>query len=430
MIKLLGKRKSGVCFLAEELKESNKNDGNPGRGWYRLYTFVINEPVIQEELKAVCCKEEQLALVLIDIGNYRDQPLDLAALENLNLILDFFRAEKKELILRFLYDREGKGMEKEPFRLQMIQKHMKQTGSVVKEHADIIFTLQGLFIGSWGEMHSSRYLTAGCIKILAGTMYDAVAGSCRLAVRKPQFIRMLFTDKEIQQQGYIGLYNDGMLASESDLGTYGTKSRAAADWQEPWCRQDELEFQNQLCQRVPNGGEAVAGNWHNDIKSAAEDMQKMHITYLHSLYDRKLLDKWRAAVFEGPGAFFGVNGYDYIGAHLGYRFFVCAVYLEHRKREAVLTIEIKNTGFAEAYEKMDVFLLFMDSGRIIKQLHVATDVRDWRSGEITTLSIELRPVEHIKKSEVQIQIQRAKDKTNIRLANEGAGKAFTLGYLF
>lgn len=432
MMKLFDKWKETTKFRfkAAELKENDKNDSNPGRGWYRLYSFTIEEPVIYDELRVVCCKEEQLAMVQIDIGNYRDRPLDLTALENLKLILQFFQTEKKELILRILYDREGKGIEKEPSHIQLIQEHMKQAGAVLREYADIIFTLQGLFIGSWGEMHSSKFLSAECIKLLTATMYEAVAGTCRLAVRKPQYLRMLFADSELQQQEYVGLYNDGMLASESDLGTYGTQRREAANWQDSWCRQDELEFQNELCQQIPNGGEVVDGEWYHDIETVVRDMSQMHITYLHSVYDNRLLDKWRDSVYKGEGAFYGANGYEFIGAHLGYRFFLCAAYLEYKKKEAMLTIEVKNTGFANAYDKMEVYLLLVDSGKLLKKHLVQTDVSGWTSGKSSIMSISLGPLKDIKKSEVQIQIQRIKGKANIRLANEGAGDTFTLGYLY
>ena len=55
---------------------------------------------------------ETLALVLVDIGGFRERPLDLAALENIRKILAFFEQNQRDVIFRPVYDREGKGRER------------------------------------------------------------------------------------------------------------------------------------------------------------------------------------------------------------------------------------------------------------------------------------------------------------------------------
>ena len=335
MFSLLRKSNSKLRLIVSELKESNENRSNPGRGWYRLHTFLIEAPVIEEELEVVCCKEEQIAMVQIDLGNYRNTQIDQLALHNLKLILEFFRKEKKELILRFLYDREGKGMEHEPSGIHIIQTHMRQVGLILREYSEIILTLQGLFVGSWGEMHNSKFLSKSDIEMLAQTLQEATADSCRMAVRKPQYLRMLFTEDELtehEKKRNIGLYNDGMLASESDLGTYGTSKKSNTDWEDAWCREDELEFQNSICQTVLNGGEVIGVNPLSDMDKAITELQRMHVTYLHSLYDLRVLEKWKNTSYHEVGTDQGVNGYDYIGAHLGYRFFIKEVSLVEKRR--------------------------------------------------------------------------------------------------
>lgn len=67
------------------------------------------------------------------------------------------------MILRFSYDLEGKGLEKEPGSIRLVEEHMQQIGEVIREYADDIFAVQGILIGNWGEMHGSRYLTPGCL---------------------------------------------------------------------------------------------------------------------------------------------------------------------------------------------------------------------------------------------------------------------------
>lgn len=70
-----------------------------------------------------------------------------------------FARHDKDMILRIIYDDEGKGMEHEPAGLSQIQSHMDQLGSIIYKYAAHIYTTQGLFIGSWGEMHTSNSAT-------------------------------------------------------------------------------------------------------------------------------------------------------------------------------------------------------------------------------------------------------------------------------
>ena len=58
------------------------------------------------------------------------------------------------MILRVCYDTEGKGMEREPQRIFVVQRHMQALGSLAERYADAILTVQGVFVGSWGEMHT------------------------------------------------------------------------------------------------------------------------------------------------------------------------------------------------------------------------------------------------------------------------------------
>ena len=38
-------------------------------------------------------------------------------------------------------------------------RHMEQLGEVFSEYEDQIYIVQGVLVGNWAEMHSSRYLT-------------------------------------------------------------------------------------------------------------------------------------------------------------------------------------------------------------------------------------------------------------------------------
>lgn len=151
----------------------------------------------------------------------------------------------------------------------------------------------------------------------------------------------------------IGLFNDGMLGSDTDLNTY---QEASSEGYEATSgkrsREDEINFQSLLCSFVPNGGEVVIDNPHNDFSAAVTYLRDTHVSYLNGSYDETVLSKWNADTYTGIGLFHGMNGLDYIGRHLGYRYVLrttdyTAPDLSGEK--ALLSITLENTGFSSCY---------------------------------------------------------------------------------
>ena len=108
--------------------------------------------MIPNELIWCLHAEESIAFVLLDIGSYRDRTLDETALEHLEQILGFFLEQQKDVILRPVYDREGKGKEREPENLSLVTGHLKQIAEALKRMPNSVFAVQGTLIGNWGEM--------------------------------------------------------------------------------------------------------------------------------------------------------------------------------------------------------------------------------------------------------------------------------------
>ena len=115
------------AFEPADLEESTEYPANPDCGWYEIYTFQIENSIDPEELKWSLHEEERLALVLLDIGTYRNTALGEAELEHLRQILRFFAQYKKGVIFRPVYDTQGKGMEREPDHLEQVLQHLGQS---------------------------------------------------------------------------------------------------------------------------------------------------------------------------------------------------------------------------------------------------------------------------------------------------------------
>lgn len=371
-------------FQKADLEECRNNLENPSRGWYRIYTFLAeNTPDFQPMLW--CDMEgDTLALVIINIGAYKEKALDAKALENIRIILRFFIKRHYEIILRITYDHEGKAVEKEPFFFSRVKEHMYSLIPVINEFAEHIFVYQGMLIGNWGEMHTSRFLQPIKLKELWSILKNELDSRIFTAVRRPSCWRMLHPNNE---KDNMGLFDDAIFGSENHLGTFGNKPRNTVSWDAIWSKEDELEFEEELCQLVPNGGEAICGEQYlvaENSKSTVDTLRKMHVTYLNKEYDKKLLGIWKEWKWDESDAWQGYSLYDYVGSHLGYRFLVRDVQIVSDKciNELKLEISVENVGFACFYDEAEVILERIDSEGNAHIQILPCDIRLWNSGSV------------------------------------------------
>lgn len=442
-----------------QLKESTRALKNPGCGWYHIYTFDLSK----ENFLYIDCEEEELVLLLIDIHAFRGcEQIPKEALECFSSILTFFEQHDKGIILRIVYDTKGQGMENEPSSIKIVKSHMKQLGSIICEHTSEkeslpgkILVHQGLFIGSWGEMHSSKFLSEARMKELSDTFLEATKGSCPIAVRKPVQLRILSCKKTLQDapNTNLALFNDAIFGSETDLGTYGTIRKSALSENNerektPWAREDELFWQQSFMQQSFCGGEVLGGmntvseSFGNtdhpqrtlDWKQVVEDIAKMHVSYLNSIYSKEVLDDWKTQRIMWNGE--EISEYDYIGRHLGYRFVVTQIKIEsvspEKKKQtqsdtqnqisaSVITFTIKNTGFANMCEEAVCRLILTENNENIKAFEIKSDPRTWSSGTDTVIECHIPKEVWTQKSQqtkLFLQLTRKRDGRIIEWANE------------
>ena len=324
-----------------------ENIETPSRGWYSIFPFILSRTVDYGELRWSLKDDENLVLARVDINEFKETPISEEALVNLQKMFDFFRQYNKEIILRFVYDTDGNGLMNEPQSVSIIKNHMEQLGPVIRKNAGQILTLQGLFFGSWGEMHTSRYSNRDDICDLAVCLFEATGGSVNIALRKPQHIRelidkldmMLYRRKE-ELVRRIGLYDDAMLSSDTDMGTFSIADSS-----------QNIEFFKELSCFNLIGGETVTDNPINDRINAVNGLKERCVTYLNSQYDMAVIEKWKKQTIteriSGSKRTREVSVYDYVTKYMGYR-----LELETVKSQTFgknVYIHIKNTGFAPFY---------------------------------------------------------------------------------
>jgi len=390
-----------VIMASNTFTESSRELSNSGRGFYHMQGFRITEEVMdfKQEIsrRYEQDKDTNLTLIQINLQNFRDGAISEQGLANIAALFEALKAVDKQLIVRFLYDWNGKNMEQEPESLEVILNHMQQLEPVLRKYSDQIFLMQGLFIGNWGEMNGTRYLETEDMQKLAVQLASVTEDSTYLSVRMPaqwrritqcgdpeQIIQLGNMDDMVEKSliqsvdmkaiawqqeltnedminlvSRLGLYNDGMLGSWSDYGTYGNRTREEYGDFTYWTREEELAFQEELCCFVPNGGEVIVDNSYNDFDNAVADMKQMHVTYLNRDYDAKVLDKWADTIVEEEGCFQGTDGLTYVERHLGYRLVLKESTFSYDFWKDELTVEasVQNVGFAPLYRETDVTMI-------------------------------------------------------------------------
>lgn len=424
---------------------------NPYQGFYELNGFLLSEEQTANDAadwaEDVCSTTPyQLMLLEINLKEYARKSISDLALQQLGQILDQCTKAKKQVILRFLYDWEGNAQASEPTRLSRITDHVKQLAPVVNQYSDCIYIIQGTLTGNNGEMNHSRYQDVDDLREIMIALNSSMDTDIFLAVRTPAQLRgILHTPMPLSSSGSyllsmqarVGLFNDGMLGSVYDLGTYDdTPLQDDSSLDEAGTREEELLYQEKLCLYVPNGGEVVIDNEYNDLQNAIADLAQMHVSYLNSQHDEAVLNKWKISTYTGDDLFSGCSGYDYIQSHLGYRYHLLSSKLKFHplwSERATLYFTIENSGFSPAYKRFAVTIhLLNQETNETTDLETRLDIRAVPSGSSCTLQTELDLRSMAKGTySLSLSLQDSYTESYIHFANEGyeASDSVPLGTL-
>ena len=411
-----------VRYIPYELEESSDKLSNPYIGWYTMYGYLLsddasfnlplasNDIVVPSDYILPYSKEHDLSnlypdmtLLQINLKNYANCELSSLALTQLDNIFSAWSETFSSLIVRFVYDWDGNGMKTEPESINQVLSHMEQIAPVINKYASSIYILQGIFVGSWGEMHGTAHIADGGMETLINQLSNVTDPDIFLSVRTPAQLRTITKSKAPLDASSafdgtlfsrLGLFNDGMLGSANDTGTYGETAAISSDYFSSWSREDELAFQNELCRFVPNGGEVIIDNEYNNLANAISDLSRTHVSYLNSAYDASVLNKWKNDIFisDTSDIFYGQSGYDYIGNHLGYRFVIRSSscdFIPFISESASFSVTIENVGFANALRPFDVNIHAISENGQIYTFSTEADTRFWDSVASNNLSASL-----------------------------------------
>ncbi len=393
--------------------ESTETINNPGMGytstlWYRCKpgNTPVHNPtgslvLMFVDIGAFSCGENGTKS---DDGTYTpgtDYEFDDAFFAGLRGTLENCRKNGCTVALRFRYDDDGT-QNPEPATFDFLKHHIQQIdeNGFLRDYQDILMYVESGFVGCYGEQWGGKYCSLEQKAELLDLLLDVVPDPIPVTVRTPNiFAKWAGIEQDaladwVSEPGSrasrVGLYDDGYMGSDSDLGTYRNREAETA-----WLgRQTASSY---------FGGE-FSGNLEFAQKyetylpqNAIPEMYRTHLSYINSNIWKLYQDYTFSAdydVKEGDhSAYYGQNVQKFMRDHLGYRFVLRGVRHTPEVQQGgqlALEFDVENTGFAAPVRAQKAELL-LEKGGVYIRTPVQLDSRDWRSCQTVTekLSVQL-----------------------------------------
>lgn len=375
-----------------DYNESLESFDNPERGFYEPIGYTLK--VADNEVKDL---KYNLIHLRVDLSAFskasngvEDLELSEDSLNALSKTLQNIKKNNGSVIIRFAYDGFNGTKDLEP-NLDMILTHIRQLKQVFYNNKEVISYVELGFFGPWGEMHSSSICTLENVSLALDAMLDSVPENITIGVRTPAYYaHFAGLDRNNLNENIttpdskyyrIGLYNDGYLGSESDLGTFANRT-IETDW-----------LKNQATHTF-YGGEVVANNASgtplNTVSYIAQEGFITHTTYLNLRWNNTVIDEWKNSTYnEDEELYKGQTGFKYIDNHLGYRFVLKESKLTTNIKQndpILIKLQIENVGFANLINKKKTTLV-LQSDNNTYEINTNINPTKWLSKSISSVPI-------------------------------------------
>ncbi len=248
-------------------QETDQVLDNPGRGFYIQIDSGRADKIPD------AAKEVRVILLAFDMEGYLSGDLPEEKLGELREALRAAKREHVTVVFRAAYGFHGEVTE--PEQIGQMGRHIEQIAEVLNQSADQILVVQAGMLGSYGEWHSSRYLEGTGDQQRESRLYilrqweACLAPQIKVDVRRPRFIREAAEEGILS--GRLGIHNDALLSTDSDMGTYDAPGME---------REDELVWMQEHLIRQVNGGEMPVLGELSMPGNADREFAMMHTGYL------------------------------------------------------------------------------------------------------------------------------------------------------
>ena len=339
----------GKCILHNYLEreqiqivynESQDKLINPARGLYTQITYKE-----AERLEDIKNQGFSLVLVTMDLKKYIEKEIPEEKLKQLEALLEEAREQRMMILFRAAYWQSEKLAEPE---LSITRRHIEQIAQVMNEYKDVVLVVQTGLVGLWGEWHGSKYLEddealrTQAMRVVEWWLENLDA-SIHLNLRRPLFIQ---TAEELGlDSSRIGMHNDALLATHSDMGTYID-------------REEDLKWCEEHLNGKVNGGEMPYISEYTEPEHAIKELEQLSLTYLNAHYNVEVLEDWANKKLGEQ------NAYEYIEQHLGYRYYVKNIGTNKRIFDTTetlnITVSLGNSGFSTIQNRFTLYMVIDD----------------------------------------------------------------------
>ena len=330
--------------------ESDSKLDNPERGFY-----IQISSSEKERLEMLGQDNVRLTLLAFSTRRFPDTELDERKLNDLKECLIEAKKNHIKIIFRAAYGFNGEC--NEPEEIQLIGIHIQQIAEILNQYKEQVYCVQAGLLGSYGEWHNGKYLdredeaSSRENRLFVLRQWEQYLDEeINVAVRRPRFIREA-EDAGILV-GRLSFHNDGLLGSDSDLGTYDDidyNREAETDWMQTHLKMHQ------------NGGEMPFLCEWSHSKIANQEFQKMHISYLNRMYNTEVIDQWKQEEL------YQQNAKEYIENHLGYRLFLSQIeiYPMNVTKKIKLNFTINNSGYSVLPKGYQLYFVLEQNGQSI-----------------------------------------------------------------
>ncbi|MDE5764867.1 MAG: DUF4832 domain-containing protein [Ruminococcus sp.] len=351
--------------------------------------------------------------------------------------------------LRFRYDSNGKD-NPEPASFEQVLHHIEQlkNSGLFEKYADILAFVECGFVGKWGEQHGGKYTSIQYKAQLLEAMLDAVPAPIPVTVRTPDIFaewagikrselnnvelidsltESKYTDDIQSNRSRIGMFDDGYMGSNSDLGTYSDRA-VETDW---LSRQTltsyfggefsgNIEFAKQYDTYLP--------------ENAVPEMYKTHLSYINcnifQLYKDFTFSEEYDVENVDNSAYYGQSVFKFIRDHIGYRFVLRnSEVTESTSQGDSITVDfdVENTGFAGVIPDVQSYVVLEKDG-IFAFAEADIDCRNWLSCTLNQETIDIKLPDSLPAGEWNVYLKLSMgtplsvsnmNGRSIRFANDG-----------
>lgn len=358
---------------------------NPDQGFYTPIYINLKK---QTDISKYLTYNSQLFHLRIDISNYskaynksEDIKFDTNDLTYLDNILSKFNEVEKNIIIRFAYDPYFEGnKDLEPSLLTMTS-HIKSASSIFNKYPSTITAIEVGLIGPWGEMHTSKCANSQTINTLIDTYLDNTK-DISILVRTPKMIYDYlgididdidtYKIDENNKAYRLSIFNDGYLGSDSDLGTYTNRDK-------------ETKWLSNQTSHNPFGGEvSIPSSTLHNIENCLDEMNLLNLSYLNIEWNNEVISKWKKTYYKGNDEFNNTTSFDYINAHLGYRFILDDVKVNKNNDNINISLNINNIGFGNLNKRKNIYIYLIDNYNKVHEYDL-----NYKTNDLSNLNLNI-----------------------------------------